>query len=87
MRVQFVEDDERRRVTKANAWRIKQGDDVARFADLLEIGDEVVAYWSPSKEFYVAEVVELETSKYARDDCSPVHTCISITRICYKTIC
>ena len=61
VKVAFVEDGEKRRVSKAKEWRIRhQDDEEARF-DLLQVGDEVMTYFSPDKQFYLAMLIELET--------------------------
>ena len=52
VRLDFTEDQEKRRVSRANNWRLIDEQGQVCQMDFLKIGQEVRGYWSPGKDFY-----------------------------------
>ena len=66
VRVEFLEEKEKIRVTKTNTWKIKNlEENFDEPFDSIEVGQRVRSYWSPDKHFYPARVVEVATRKLA----------------------
>jgi hypothetical protein len=59
--VEFVEDGERRVVTREKKWKLRsRADDEEVDFDSVKEGHKVSAYWSPNRAYYDAAVINVD---------------------------
>ena len=57
-----MEDSETRRVHEDKSWRVRNLDDEDVGFSSLQVGENVLAYWSHNKEYFEATIVEKSDS-------------------------